>query len=152
MFTVEVEPMIAELGTRWVNVRAAIRAGMRRGVSQGVREGALEAKTKHRFVNRTGALERSIAGRVTGSSEDEHRGEIVATMHYASYVENGRGPVTAKNAPYLVFKIDGRLIRTKSVRAAAPRPFLAFAYSKCEAVMIREIERGLSQAQAILDR
>lgn len=152
MFTVDISGFTTELGTRWVNVRAAVRAGMRRGVAQGVAEGAMEAKARRQFTSRTGNLLRSISGRVTGSSDTEHRGEIVATAKYASWVENGRGPVVAKRAPFLVFRIGTRLIRTKSVRAARARPFLAFAYQKCERVMIREIERGVAQAQRILER
>lgn len=127
MFTLDVSGFASELGTRWVNVRAAVRAGMRRGVAEGVKEGAAEAKLKRRFTSRTGDLLRSISGRVTGSSDTEHRGEIVATMKYASYVEHG----TRRSRAY---------------------PFLAFAYTKCERVMIREIERGVAQAQALLNR
>lgn len=177
MFTAVVENA-SELAGRWVQVRAAVRAGVRRGVSQGVVEGAAEARAGHRFTNRTGELERSIQGRVLGnrtsvgtsrgnarriggSGDDQtsldpndgaHFGEIVATAPYASFVENGRGPVEAKNAEFLRFVIDGVVFYRKRVGPAAPRPFMGLAYEKCERVMIREIERGIAQAQATLDR
>lgn len=164
-----------ELAGRWVQVRAAVRAGMRKGVSKGVVEGASEARTKHLFTNRTGKLERSIVGRVTGSrtsvgivrdgilrvsssrtplepNDGAHFGIIEAKEKYASFVEGGRGPVIVRNAKALRFVIGGRVFFRRSVRAAKPFPFMAFAYFKCEAVMIREIELGVAEAQAILDR
>jgi hypothetical protein len=85
-------------------------------------------------------------------NDGAHFGEIVASMPYASYVENGRGPVRAIRAQFLRFTIDGQVFFRRSVRAAAPRPFMSFAYFKCERVMIREIELGVEQAQAVLDR
>lgn len=177
MFTAVVEGA-EELATRWVQVRAAVRAGMRRGVSQGVTEGAAEARANHRFKNRTGELEKSIQGRVLGSrtsvgtsrgkarpvggtredttsldpNDGAHFGEIVAAKEYASYVENGRGPVEAKKAKALRFVIDGIVFFRKRVGPAAPRPFMSIAFQKCERVLIREIERGVAQAQALLDR
>lgn len=176
MFTAVIEGA-EELAQRWVQVRAAVRAGMRRGVSQGVDEGAAEARANHRFVNRTGELERSIQGRVLGSrtsvgttrgaarpigtprgetsldpNDGAHFGEIVAAKDYASYVENGRGPVVVKRARFLRFVIAGVVFFRKRVGPAAPKPFMALAFQKCERVMIREIERGVAQAQALLDR
>lgn len=166
-----------ELAGRWVNVRGAIRAGIRRGVSLGVTEGAAEARANHRFKNQTGDLERSIIGRLTGNrtsvgtsrgrargiggrddstslddNDGAQLGEIAATMPYASYVENGRGPVVAKKARFLRFVIDGVVFFRKRVGPAAPRPFMALAYTKCERVMIRELERAVALAQNILDR
>jgi hypothetical protein len=151
MFLVTLEGA-EELAHAWVNVRAAVRAGVRRGVAQGCSEGAEEARTKHRFKNRTGDLERSIQGHLTGSDPDGSRGEIVATEKYASFVENGRGPVEVKRAKFLRFEIDGQLFFRKRVKEAAPRPFMGLAALKCERVMIREIEIGVEQAQRILDR
>lgn len=141
-----------ELAHDWVNVRAAVRAGMRRGVSAGVSEGAAAARAGHKFKNQTGDLEKSIQGRLTGSSETEHRGEIVAAMPYASFVEEGRGPVTVVNAKALRFVIGGQVFFRRSVGPARAFPFMGIAYLKCERVMIREIEIGIAQAQAILDR
>lgn len=151
MFTAVVEGA-EELAHDWVNVRAAVRAGMRRGVSMGVKEGAAEARAKHRFKNRTGNLERSIVGEVTGSSDDEHRGQIAAWRKYASIVEHGRGPVEAKRAKTLHFFIGGQEFFRRRVGPATALPFMGIAYLKCEAVMIREIEIGIANAQVILNR
>lgn len=141
-----------DLATAWVNVRAAVRAGMRRGVALGVKEGAEEARKLHRFKNQTTNLEKSIVGKVTGSSDTEHKGEIVATMPYASWVEEGRGIVRVKRAQWLVFEIDGVTFFRKWVRPALPRPFMSIAYLKCERVIIREIEIGIAYAKSILER
>lgn len=155
MFTASVEGA-EELAHAWVNVRAAIRGGMRHGVAMGVVEGAAAARAEHRFKNKTGRLEHSIQGRVTGSSDTEHRGEIVATMKYASFVEGGTKPhiIVARSGGVLRFVIGGRTIFAKSVHhpGTQPLPFMGIAYLKCERVMIREIEIGIAYAQSILDR
>lgn len=156
MFTATVEGA-EELAHDWVNVRAAIRAGMRRGVSMGVKEGASEAKARHRFKNRTGALERSIVGEVTGSSDDEHRGQIAAWRKYASFVEEGTRPhvILPRNAKLLHWEEpqgDHHFARRVNHPGTTALPFMGIAYLRCERVMIREIEIGIAQAQAILNR
>jgi hypothetical protein len=155
MFTASVEGAV-ELATAWVGVRASVRAGMRHGVTMGVKEGAAEARAKHRFKNKTGRLEHSIQGHLTGSSDTEQRGEIVATMKYASFVEEGTKAhvILAREGGMLRFVIGGRTIFSRKVNhpGSAPHPFMSFAYFKCEAVMLREIEIGIADAQRILDR
>ena len=55
-----------------------------------------EAKTNHPYTDRTGDLTRSIdKGRVI-ETRNSISAEVVATMHYASYVEEG----TSRSAPY----------------------------------------------------
>ncbi len=147
-----------ELAHDWANVRAAVRGAMRRGVRLGVTEGAALAKSTHKFQNQTGHLEASIEGRVTGNSEDEHRGELVASAKYASYVEGGT------RAHEIKPKKEGGLLHWQSpqgthhyARAVShpgtkPLPFMGPAYQKCEAVIIRETEIGIREAQTILDR
>lgn len=156
MFTAVLENEV-ELGTRWVNVRAAIRAGMRRGVALGVKEGAEEARARHVFKNQTGELEKSIKGQVTGNSPTSHTGEIVATKAYASFVENGTRPheIRPKNGKLLHWEApqgDHHFARVVHHPGTKPHPFMSFAFFKCERVMIREIEIGAANAQAILDR
>ena len=179
MFTITVDS--EELVQAWVGVRAAVRAGVRRGVSDGVKEGAQEAREKHVFKNRTGDLERSIVGRLTAtrtsvgaSSGSNNRipsdlddigrdvdgaqfGVIQATMPYASFVENGTRPhmIFPKRATVLSWiGYDGGRVFARFVRhpGTRPFPFMAFAYLKCERAMVREIYRGVANAQQILDR
>ncbi|WP_292474187.1 hypothetical protein [Methanosphaera sp.] len=57
--------------------------------------------------------------------KSKYRASIGTTLFYAQYVEEGRGPVTPKNKPYLTFKIPGvGWIRTKYVGPAKPRYYL----------------------------
>jgi len=166
-----------ELATAWANVRAAVRAGMRRAVARGVVEGAAEARARHMFKNRTGALERSIQGKVTGSragaptrrskqvSDDSqdfgaleaHWGVIEAKMPYASFVEDGTRPhvIVPKKARLLHWEEpqgDHHFALRVKHPGTRPLPFMSFAYVKCERVMVREIEVGVADAQRILDR
>jgi hypothetical protein len=169
-----------DFATTWVGVRAAVRAGMRRGVSQGVQEGAAEAKTKHVFKNRTGDLERSIVGRLTGNrtsvgasrgtnipssqssrtsldpNDGAQFGLIEATMPYASFVENGTRPhlILPKKGRWLAWERpagEWHFAQRVNHPGSRPHPYMSFAYLKCERVMIREIERGIADAQKILD-
>lgn len=156
MFSVTIEGE-RELAQDWLRVRASVRHGMRVGVEKGVNEGAAEARTHHRFRNRTGRLEGSILGRLVGSSDNEQRGEMVATAKYASFVEEGTRPhkIPAKNGGMLVFEWQGRTMRVRSVNhpgQKTPLPFMSMAYLKCERVALREIEIGIKQAQDVLDR
>ena len=180
MFTLTIDS--EELVQAWVGVRAAVRAGVRRGVSDGVKEGAQEAREKHVFKNRTGDLERSITGRLTatrtsvGASSGSNQrigaykvenldgeidgaqfGVIQATMPYASFVENGTRPhmIFPKRATVLSWiGYDGGRVFARFVRhpGTRPFPFMSFAYLKCERAMVREIYRGVANAQQILDR
>lgn len=155
MFTVDLSE-IEQLATDWPSVTAALRAGVRRGVSKGVAEGAAEARAKHRFKNQSGDLERSIVGRVTGSSPTDHRGEIKATAKYASYVEEGTKAheIRPRKARMLRFESGGAAVFARLVRhpGTSSSPFMGLAYLRCERVMIREIEVGIAQAQRIIDR
>jgi hypothetical protein len=45
------------------------------------------------------------------------------TKKYASFVNNGRGMVFPKNKKCLRFKINGKVIFTKSSKATTPKPF-----------------------------
>lgn len=177
MFTVEINS--EDLATRWVKVRAAVRLGMRKAVSLGVTEGAEEARSKHRFKNRTGNLERSIVGQVTATrtsvgavrgtnvprsrsaqtaldpNDGAHFGVIKATEKYASFVENGTRPhiIEARRKIWLRWVQDGVVRFAKRVRHPGTRPYgyMGQAYLKCERVMVREIERGVEDAQRVLD-
>lgn len=159
MFTATVEGA-DQLASTWGRVTSTIRVGAERGAGLGAKEGAAEARARHTFKNQTGSLERSIQGRTIGWSGDTYKAEIIADAksstkgraHYASFVENGRGPITAPDGAVLRFVIGGRIIFRRSVKAATALPFMHLAFYKCEAVMFREVETSIASAQAILDR
>lgn len=83
-------------------------------------------------VGPTGELEKSIYWKQTGSEE----WFIGTDMYYAKWVENGRGPVRAKYAPFLKyidyyggkksihFGTKGAFIKKKAVNRADPNPFV----------------------------
>lgn len=99
-------------------------------------------------------------------NDGAHFGEIVADaknkdgVAYPSFVEGGtRGgtiirPLRAKVLRWFDPPGSGNAVFARKVRRGAtrPHPFMSFAYFKCERVMIRELERGVAQAQAVLDR
>lgn len=97
------------------------------GVREAIYEGAQEAKATHRYTDRTGNLTASIRAVPGVYARTGSDGDIVATMPYASYVENG----TYRSRPY---------------------PFMAQAYQRAERVLLRAIAAGLPRAQADLDR
>lgn len=59
--------------------------------------------------------------------------EVLADKPYAHYVEYGRGPVEAKNAKALRFRINGELVFAKRVGPADPKPFMQQARDAAEA-------------------
>jgi hypothetical protein len=179
MFSVSINT--AELVQAWVGVRAAVRAGVRKGVNRGVVEGADDAKSQHRFTNRSGDLEKSIVGKPTGNRtsvgasrgtngarsrdfdsltsniDGAQFGVITAGMFYASFVEEGTRPhvILPKKGTWLAWEPvqgDWHFARKVNHPGGKPYPFMSLAYLKCERVMIREIQRGVADAQAILDR
>lgn len=48
---------------------------------------------------------------------------VGTAVEYAIMVEKGRGPIAAKDAEALRFKVDGEVIYRQSVGAADPQPF-----------------------------
>jgi len=65
----------------------------------------------------TGALKNSIQiiqGVAAGIGGDSLSGSYGTTMEYAWQREEG-GTITARNAPYLVFQINGQWVKVKSV-------------------------------------
>lgn len=179
MFSAELEG-VEELATTWKSVCSVIRAGMQRGVSDGVREGAADARSGHSFKNQTGELERSIQGRATHSGlpsdpdgddgappghpsparlephDGAFFGVIEATAPHASFVEKGTRPhvIAPIRGTRLVFQWHGEWHSAGTVHHPGTRaqPFMSIAYYKCERVMVREIERGVEDAQMLLDR
>ena len=53
-------------------------------------------------------------------------------LDYTSYVENGRPAIQAAPGKALKFTINGKTLFRKSVKAAAPRPFIANSINKVQ--------------------
>ena len=135
-----------------------IRDGLRKAVNRAAREGASEARQRHQFKNRTGALERSIGSVVdAGSTNGDYGAEIVALESYASLVEGGHRPheIRARRQAALAFvNRSGQLIFRVRVMhpGAKAHPFMSFAYFKAERVLIREVELSIAKAQEALNQ
>lgn len=101
--------------------KIAFRAGMRKGLIDAMY--FLEAAVKKSFGTsgkpkvRTGALRRSIQGRVVNNTE----GRIGSNLIYAPVMEFG-ALIKARRAKYLTFKVDGQWRKVKQVTIPA-RPF-----------------------------
>lgn len=72
-------------------LRAGVDDGLERAIRATSRAVRDEAKRSHTYQDRTGRLTRSIVVRPTGGtfSRGTLEGGVVATMPYASYVEDG---------------------------------------------------------------
>ena len=100
-------------------------------VSEGLDEAAslIAAEAWRHAPEKTGTLGKSMRIARRG----RYVREIYPTATYASFVENGRGPVFAKPGKVLRFEINGVIFFRKSVGPAAPRPYMAPARDWAEA-------------------
>lgn len=57
-------------------------------------------------------------------NESSTKKDLVADKPYATFVENGRGSIKAKNKKALRFVVNGKVVFAKSVGPAKPRPFM----------------------------
>lgn len=161
MFTATVEGA-SQLATTWGRVTSVIRTGASRGAGLGATQGAAEARSRHTFRNRTGALERSIQGRAIGWVGDTYKAEIVADARsttkgrarYASFVDQGTKAHLIVGNPFLTFMWKGALMHVRYVNhpGTTALPYMHFAFNKCSAVLLREVEVSIADAQRILDR
>lgn len=146
----------ADVIRQWGQAYGALKNSMRYAVSKGTKEGAREARTKHTFKNQTGALEKSIDGFLVGWTESGFKitGIIRAGAKHAGYVEYDTPPHMIPGNPNLSFVWKGVPVNFRYVNhpGTKAQPFMHLAYFKCERVMIREIEVGISRMQKILDQ
>lgn len=74
----------------------------------------------------TGRLKNTHTESVTDEGS-RLRGRVAATADYALAVHNGHGVIKPKNAKVLVFRVQGRLVFAKEVRATKGDPWLVKA-------------------------
>lgn len=92
------------------------------GLSDAVVEGMVAVAEEGQNV----AQKRS-KGSVRKGIEVKRRGRnvsLVSSAPWSSIVEHGRGPVYAKDGDFLRFMVGGRVVFTKRVGPARPRPFM----------------------------
>lgn len=154
-FDVEIDT--DDLERAWAESLRVLSDGIRTGVSNGVTEGAQEARTVHRYKDRTGALTASTVGRVEVSTPGAAVGIIEATKPYASFVEEGTRPheIRARRAPLLRWvDADGGHHAAKKVNhpGTPSLPFIGPAVLKAERVMVRDIEVAADKVADIMSR
>ena len=134
MTTIDVSAYLRDMQA----ARTAIPNATREVVAKLADAGAQQAIRSPLFKDRSGELRRRIYSR-----EDGDAFAVVADTFYAFWVQNGRGPVTAGSRGVLTshagksainrvatgkkmlrFVINGQVFFRRSVRAAAPRPFM----------------------------
>lgn len=107
------------------------------------RAGANAARA--RVPVKTGFLAHSIG--VTNPQGPRKSGEVWSQFRagadYASYVDRGRGPVTAKKAKFLRFRGRNGWVTTKSVGPAKAKPFITPAEEMVTAALPGVIERTI---------
>lgn len=89
-----------------------------------------QARTNLEPHNRTGDLSRSLASRLVHSDENGAQVTVGSDLDYATYAEEGRGPITAKPGKRLVFMPRGSrtLVFATKVKAAKGIRYLRRAY------------------------
>ncbi len=145
-----------DLRRAWSLALGQVSDGIRTGVQKGVDEGAAEARTRHRYTDRTGNLTSKTSGRIITSTRGGAEGEIVADAPYASFVEEGTRAhvIVPRRGQWLAWERpqgNWHFARQVNHPGSKPYPFMGIAYLKCEAVIVREIEVGVARAERVLD-
>lgn len=146
-----------DLDRDWADACSALSDGAQRGVRMGVAEGAAEARSVHRYRDRSGALTASTVGRVDVSTKGGAEGVIEATAGYASFVEEGTAAheIRARRAVALHWVDDAgddHFARRVWHPGTRSMPFIGPAALKAERVMVREAEIAEVEAARIMDR
>jgi hypothetical protein len=144
--TVELESTLAADWRRFCRV---LVKGLHTAVQNAIEEGAHEARTTHRYQDRTGNLTRSIQPRMwQGEDPNGAEGYIEALMPYASFVENGHAIISRQSRKFA--SIAGGRKTWHFSRQARPFPFMAQAYLKAERVLERDTLVAIAAAQLVL--
>ena len=172
-FTVDIDT--SDLERAWAKSLTVLSDGIRQGVADGVTEGAQEARTVHRYKDRTGALTASTVGRVEVSAPGGAVGVIEATKPYASFVEEGTAAHEIR--PKLGAGVEGPLQKGQRRRGRGAEramlhweddnghhfarkvnhpgtpslPFIGPAVLKAERVIVRDVEVAIAKVATIMD-
>jgi hypothetical protein len=98
---------------------------------------AVERSSKQLAPVKTGTLRRSLTHEVRAGAGGIV-GVVGTNLPYARIVEEGRGPVVARNARVLRFVVNGQVIYRRSVGPAKGKPYLKPALVANRAKIERE--------------
>jgi hypothetical protein len=121
----------------------------RESVARAVSAGADEARTNHRFQNRTGATVAGIQGYVAAATQAEVVGVIESLADTSVFLNEGTRPheLVPKNAKALRFETDGQVVF--AARAQHPGtdadPFFDHGVERAEEVFFEELDAALDR-------
>ncbi|MEJ7728212.1 MAG: hypothetical protein WKG00_03270 [Polyangiaceae bacterium] len=157
MLTIDIGAAVAAIQDGWQEAQRELAGGLEAAVDRAVTEGAAEARSTHRYQNRSHDLTDSIQATPPrgGGRAGDVEGEIRADAGHASFVDAGTSPhvIKARNAqqpgkngkarkPMLRFRIGGQWVSKEQVNhpGTAPDAFMGRAYQKAERVLEAELE------------
>ncbi|MFB0518410.1 MAG: HK97 gp10 family phage protein [Acidobacteriota bacterium] len=110
-----------------------------------------EARSRHPYKDRTGALTRSIRRGGMGWHGNKLRGEVTTGVPYAEHVEAGTRPhpIVARKGRVLHFVVEGRDVFTPRVShpGSKPYPFLGPAILRMERELFRLFNAAFDEAK-----
>jgi hypothetical protein len=112
------------------NLHNGLESALGKALQEVAEQGANVARTQHEYKSHGGnGLEANTVA-YKNSALDQG---IIANKPYASWVEYGNGPAGSRiypvSAKALHFVVNGQEVFAKSVKASAPKPFMAKALS-----------------------
>lgn len=160
---------IEQLERDFARALPELEGGLWHAVDAACKEGAGEAKTQHRYEDKTGDLTKSIDGQLTHGTRQSAEGVIVAKAKYASFVEEGTKAHVIRpkaGAGFVGPLLEGQSRKSRGRKGtrmlAWEQPqgdwhyarevhhpgtraygFMGQAYTKAERVLEREVERAV---------
>jgi HK97 gp10 family phage protein len=92
--------------------------------------GKIRDRAKRKAPVDTGLLRNSIVAELVQQTPTSVTWRIGTDVHYAPYQEHGTGPIFARRAPLLVFKIGKHWISTYSTRGVPAKHYLQNALNE----------------------
>jgi hypothetical protein len=136
------------LGTL-ADVDRQLADALRESVARAVKAGAEEARTNHRFQNRTGATEAGIQEHVVTASPAEVVGVLESTAETSVFLNDGTRPheIVPRNAKALRFETDGRVVFAARAQhpGTQPDPFFDHGVARAEEVLLEELDAALDR-------
>ena len=154
-FVVEIANL-AEFTAATERFAADVLAATRMAVAETVDEAAAHGRTVGAFQDRTGALRKSIVGRVVRRDQHGTSGVIEATAPHAVFVEDDTRPheIRPRRAKMLRWEQGGEVRFARVVRHPGTRakPFMGPAAIKAEAALYAKMHERTAAAVARASR
>lgn len=151
-FQVTVE---TEIDRDWDRAMGSVGGGLRIAVHKACEAGAEEARTKHKYKDRTHKLTDSTKGYVTGWTATSAEGVIEATAKHASFVEKGTKPHRIEPKRKKVLRWEGSggtVFFSHGVNHPGTQPAggMGMGFLKAERVLEAQLDVAAEAAQKAL--